>query len=96
MVFTVIRSTDPAASFTPYRIELDGAAFITGIEVEAEAHDICRLLAGWEAQQSAYPQAVMPAESPKVIPIRPRFVPQVVEKWKLERMRELLSERRKR
>ena len=96
MIFTVIRSMDPADSFAPYRIELEGALFITGIEVEAEAHDICRLLVGWEAQQSAYPQAVAPAESPKVIPIRPRFVPQVIEKWKLERMRELLSEQRKR
>lgn len=92
MIFTVVCSTDPADMFAPYRIELDGAPFLTGIEVEVEAHDICRLLVGWEAEQSAYPQAVLPAESSNIIPMRPRFVPKTIEKCKLEGTRKLASE----
>lgn len=96
MIFTVVCSTDPADSYAPYRIEFDGVAFITGIEVEAEAHDICRLLVGWEAEQSAYPQAVARTESAKVIPLCPRFVPKMIEKCKLEHTRDLASEQNKR
>ncbi|MGA9969857.1 MAG: hypothetical protein WA690_03160 [Candidatus Acidiferrales bacterium] len=95
MIFTVLCSTDPADNFAPYRIELDGAPFLTGIEVEAEAHDICRLLIGWEAQQSAYPQAVPPAESSNIIPMRPRFVPKMIERWKRKHTRKLASEHHK-
>jgi hypothetical protein len=92
MIFTVVCSADPADSYAPYRIELDGAVFITGIEVEAEAHDICRLLVAWEAEQSAYPQAVPPPESTNIIPMHPRYVPKKIEKCKLEGTRKLATE----
>jgi hypothetical protein len=58
MNFSVSRSDDPKDATAPFSILLDNRPFLSGIQQESEAIDICRLCADIPAKRHAYPQAI--------------------------------------
>jgi hypothetical protein len=80
MTFSAVRSEDPRDYYAPWQVWIDGAPFVTGLELENEAIEIRNLLS----------HATPKVASKK----KPRFVPRQIDGFKLISTRRLLNEQK--
>ncbi|MFZ0520329.1 MAG: hypothetical protein WAL95_04865 [Candidatus Acidiferrales bacterium] len=87
MEFTVVKSEDENDRFAPWQVLIDGQEFLSGIELESEAWNICRVL-------ELAPPATSHPEKIVMMNKRSRFIPKRIEKSKLEQTRRFLGDPR--